>query len=178
MGSGIAVKMARQRPEMVNGLILMRPAWMDKPNPANLRIIRDIGVWLSQGTQDEAIERLNADPFYAELARSNPAAAKSILGAITRPHASDYAEVLTQIVEDRPLASLAELEALSTRTMVVGTPDDPLHPIEIAQAWAAKIPDATLCELPSKYTAPAAFQSELEAALDQFLSPTSTKISE
>ncbi|MBU2867255.1 alpha/beta fold hydrolase [Pacificibacter marinus] len=171
MGAGIAIKMALQRPDLVNGLILLRPAWMDEPNPKNLKIIHDIGVWLSQGTKLDAIDRLNKDRFYHDLTLTNPAAAKSILGAITRSNSRKNAPVLTQMVEDTPLASLADLAAIGAKTLVVATPDDPLHPREIAQAWADQIPSATLCELPSKYVAPAAFQSGLNAALDTFLRP-------
>ncbi|WP_083923183.1 alpha/beta fold hydrolase [Ahrensia kielensis] len=171
MGAGIAIKMALKRPDLVNGLILLRPAWMDKTHPKNLKIIHEIGVWLSQGPEQDAIDRLNKDPFFFNLTRTNPAAAKSILGAINRPNSRNNAPVLTQIIEDTPLASLGDLKAIAAKTLVVATPNDPLHPLDIARAWASEIPSATLCELPSKYVAPAAFQSGLNTALDTFLRP-------
>jgi len=168
MGSGIAVEVARRRPERVKGLILLRPAWMNVARPANLKIISKIGDWLCRGTQVEAIDQLNKDPFYIELLRSNPAAASSILGAITRNNACDHAPVLAQMVDDAPFASLEDLHDITTQTLVVGTPEDPLHPIEIAQAWAHAIPHATYRELPSKYVEPTAFQTALDRALGEF----------
>ncbi len=169
MGSGVAIQIARRRPELVDALILLRPAWMDKSGPKNLKIIGDIGRWLSDCTPQDAIKQLNEDPFYAQLVQSNPAAAKSILDAITRSNACENAPVLTQMVDDAPFTSLADLKGVKAKTLVVGTRNDPLHPMEIAQAWARTIPQATFCELPSKYVEPAAFQAGLEAALDAFL---------
>src|ERR687889_604426 len=40
MGAGVALRFALAEPERVRGLVLIRPAWLDRPNPPNLAVFR------------------------------------------------------------------------------------------------------------------------------------------
>ena len=46
-----------------------------------------------------------------------------------------------------PGPTLTDLWAISTPTVVVGLRDDPLHPCQTAQDWAANIPNARYVEV-------------------------------
>ena len=168
MGAGIAVNVALRQPDRVSALVLVRPAWLDRPNPANLKIIGDIGRWLESASATEASDRLKSDPFYSELVKTNPAAAMSILGTMTRENAVSHAPVLSQMVASAPFASLSELARFTGPALVIATPDDPLHPVEIAAAWAEAVPGAHLSVLPSRYRCPDEFQSALDTQLVGF----------
>ena len=61
MGAGVALQFALRYPMRVKALILSRPAWLDVPCPANLRILRDLASWLQKWGPAGAKELLLAD---------------------------------------------------------------------------------------------------------------------
>jgi pimeloyl-ACP methyl ester carboxylesterase len=66
-----------------------------------------------------------------------------------------------------PGPARCELAALTMPSCVLALRDDPLHPLEVARAWAAALPSAQLVELPRQ--APAADRSVFGAAVAAWL---------
>jgi pimeloyl-ACP methyl ester carboxylesterase len=91
MGAGVALAFALAHPERVNGLILVRPAWLDRPFPTNLRWFPLVASLLQEYPADEAAHRCEQSPAFSELAAESKPAAESLLGQFRRPHARERA---------------------------------------------------------------------------------------
>ena len=61
-------------------------------------------------------------------------------------HPEAVAEALREVPRSRPFEELSELEFLDVPALVVASHDvaDPGHPYAVAEAWAARLPQATL----------------------------------
>jgi pimeloyl-ACP methyl ester carboxylesterase len=168
MGAGIALRIALDAPERVAGLLLIRPAWIDRPALPHLGLVARVGAWQSR-TPAQAPDLLEADPEFRAIAAANPAAAQSLRGLLTRPQAMEAAAVLSALVEDRPFESLDDLARIARPAAVFANADDPLHPPAIAEAIAARLPFARLVRIPSRYMEPAAHLAALRSEATQFL---------
>lgn len=169
MGAALATRMALMAPHRVQGLVLVRPAWINRAALPHLSIVARIGRWLSDTSPTVAAARLELDRDFAEIGRTNQPAADSIRGLLTRPQATDAADMLHAMVHDRPFAHLADLETITCPAVVMANPDDPLHPIAIAQHIYGRLPNAEYRLLPSRYLAPAGHFAALTFAIDTFL---------
>lgn len=66
-------------------LILSRPAWLDAPDPANLKIIRALSSWPQEGGPQRVRERLLAAAEYHRILAVSRDNAASILRQLERP---------------------------------------------------------------------------------------------
>jgi pimeloyl-ACP methyl ester carboxylesterase len=71
MGAGVALAFALAHPERVNGLILVRPAWLDRPFPANLRWFPLAASLLQEYPADEAARRCEQSSAFSPSWRRN-----------------------------------------------------------------------------------------------------------
>lgn len=168
MGAAVSLRVALQAPERVHGLVLIRPAWIDRAALPHLALIGRIGRWQAAGP-GVAAERLAADREFMEIARTNFAAAQSIAGLLTRAQADGSPQVLSAMVHDRPFARLSELEAIDCPALVLASDDDPLHPIAVAHDIFGGLQTAQYELLPSRYRAPNAHFSALQTSVETFL---------
>ena len=169
MGSGIALRIALDYPELVSGLILVRPAWVDAPGRPHLDLIADIGHWIETDGPDAARFLLSEDERYATMREHNGAAAASVAGVIDSVTATGRPDVLPAMVESQPMGTMAELAAIEQPALVISTEHDYLHPVYIAESWAQALPNAELVGSPPRYLAPVAHQTFLTAAMNAFI---------
>lgn len=170
MGSGISLRIALDYPELVEGLILVRPAWVDAPGRPHLDLIADIGEWMEADGPDAARFRLSEDERYqAMLDKVGPAAA-SLAGVIDSVMATGRPDVLAAMVESQPMETMAELADVHQPAIVIATEHDELHPVDIAKSWADALPNGELLGSPPRYLAPVAHQTFLTAAMNDFMS--------
>jgi pimeloyl-ACP methyl ester carboxylesterase len=73
---------------------------------------------------------------------------------------------------DFPLSDGAQWADITTPTLVIATHGDPIHPFTIAEAIAARIPTATLHEVPSIETDPRAYTRDITDSLATFADKT------
>jgi pimeloyl-ACP methyl ester carboxylesterase len=169
MGAGVAVNLALRYPERVSALLLIRPAWTDEPNPPHLSAMRCVGELL-QRLDSVVGARVFADsPEYTRVAEASAAAASSLLQQFRDPSASERAVRLVQMPLSNPFKRLADLGALDTPSMVVAAPNDPLHPVEVAQEWAAHIPGSRWFQTASRDADPDAYHRDLTASVGRFV---------
>lgn len=173
MGAGVAMAVAMAAPHMVRSILVVRPAWLNAPNPDNLAIIARIGGWLTKGGVSGALEALENDPEYAFIAEETPLAAASLVQAITRPNAERYSPVLSAMVSDAPFKRLADLRNLNKPIMVATCNADALHPVSAARIIANSVPCSTFEMLPPRYLEPVAHEAALIAAIRNFLTELS-----
>jgi pimeloyl-ACP methyl ester carboxylesterase len=65
-------------------------------------------------------------------------------GQFTAPHAAERAVRLDRIPHSAPAPDTASIRQVRQPALVVGAPRDPVHPLGLAEATAAALPDATL----------------------------------
>jgi pimeloyl-ACP methyl ester carboxylesterase len=170
LGAGTALNLTVRYPGRVAGLVLCRPAWLDRPQAEfNRNAYAEIADLLDRMPTDAAVDYYRETRTYRSVQAVSPAAAASLLGQIVRPRAAENADLLRTFPAISPTTSTATWEAVDAPTLVIGHDDDPFHPYEIAQAYADTIPDALLRTVPSKDADPAGFTTNIRAALNDFL---------
>lgn len=171
IGAGVALAFALAHPKRVAGLILVRPAWLDRPDPSNLRWFPLVARLLREFSAEEAARRFEQSPDFSELQALSKPATGSLLGQFRRSHARERAVILTQMPASAPMKSLEECQQLQIPTLVVVNARDPVHPDTFGHQLAAAIPGAALTRITSKTESETLHQIELERTLKDFLQP-------
>jgi pimeloyl-ACP methyl ester carboxylesterase len=169
MGAGVAVNLALRYPERVSALLLIRPAWTDEPNPVHLSALSYAGDLLQRMGSVVGARVFADSPDYRRVLGVSAAAAASLLEQFRDPLAAQRAARLVQMPLSNPFKRLADLGALDVPATVVAAPADPLHPIEIAEAWAAQMPGVGWFRTASRDGDPAAYHGDLTASVERFV---------
>jgi pimeloyl-ACP methyl ester carboxylesterase len=169
LGAAIALRLAVRRPELVRGLFLARPAWVDGAAPANLLPNALVGELLARFSPGEARSRFEASEEARQLAVLAPDNLSSLRGFFSREPVTVTSELLRRISSDGPGVSRREIEALRVPALVLGTARDRLHPLAHLDALARMIPGARRREIASKAESRERYRDELRAALSDFL---------
>ena len=168
MGAAVSLRVALQAPERVEGLVLVRPAWIDRFALPHLAVVGRVGRW-QESEPDRAAGQLAADREFIAIERDNAAAAESIAGLLSRAQATASAGVLSAMVHDRPFARLSDLERIECSALVLANEHDPLHPVALAHDIFGRLPAARYQLVPSRYRRPQAHISALRAEITSFL---------
>jgi pimeloyl-ACP methyl ester carboxylesterase len=169
MGAAIALRLAVIRPDLIRGLVLARPAWITAAAPANMAPNALVGELLRYHPADKARTLFEATSTAAELARVAPDNLASLRGFFSRQPTATTAELLRRISADGPGVADADLARIAVPTLIIGTAQDFVHPIDHARTLARLIPEARLAEITPKGADPAAYQTDFRLALATFL---------
>jgi pimeloyl-ACP methyl ester carboxylesterase len=169
MGAGIALTLGMLRPNLLNNLFLVRPAWLAKPAHPHLDLVATLGALSTRHTPDEVASLVSASDSFKERLADIPAAAESLLQAAYRPQARKAAAVLPHMVNDQPVSRLTALSRLHCPALVLGSNADPLHPVLLARELASALPQGRYVQLPPRYLDPAAHQAALNNSFRSFL---------
>jgi len=172
MGSGISLAFGLRHPKMVKGLVLCRPAWLDTPNPPNLSIFPLIAGLVERWGLGEARHELEQTAFYKELRANYPASAESICSLFDRPEREALVAAFQAFPASAPLNSLEELRTLDLPSLVLANRNDPIHPFELAEVLAKKLPGAHFQEFPSKSESLAEHYRQFRRLVVAFLEAT------
>jgi pimeloyl-ACP methyl ester carboxylesterase len=166
MGAAIAMRLAVRRPDLVRGLILVRPAWATGAAPANMEPNAEVGRAIAAGDHGSLFAQGSTA---ARLAREAPDNLASLMGFFARAPLAVTAELLTTISADGPGVTPAEVAGLRLPALVCGCGEDAVHPLDMARGLAALIPGARWAELPPKGRDKPAHLAALQAAITAFL---------
>ena len=170
MGAGISLRIARDFPDRVSALVLVRPAWTNEAARPHLDIVADIGEWVTSQGVDVARKLLSSDERYQLMVECEPLAAASVANAIDGVAKTGRPEVLSAMVDSSPVDDLCELADVGQPAIVISTEHDRLHPVPIAEAVAAALPNETSLLAPPRYLEPEAHQDFLTHAINSFIS--------
>jgi pimeloyl-ACP methyl ester carboxylesterase len=169
MGSAVALNFTLRYPERVLGLVLSRPAWLDKPKLENVqwttlmaRLIRTHGADRGKQMFVQSLE-------YAQLLRESPSVAEGLARQFDNPRVEETVARIERIPPDSPCRSLAELKAIRVPTLVLANRQDPVHPFEYGQILSEAIPGATFRELTPKSVSPERHAADVQTHLGAFL---------
>lgn len=154
MGAGIAVALAAARPELVESLVLIRPAWLDVAPAVNLAPFSIIASFLERFGPVAGAESFRQTLEYQIIETQAPAMAASLLGQFTRPDAVSRTRVLTAMTNSTPLPTQAAYRHLDVDTLIIAAPDDPVHPDHIARTLHEWITGSELRFVPRKDLSP------------------------
>lgn len=146
MGAHTLLWLALHRPERVEGLVVITPAYEGESSDDPARMAH----WdaLSAGLRRGGIEGFLAaygEPRVPERLRETVLkVTRQRLALHERPEA--VADALRAVPRSHPFESLSELRSISVPTVVVASDDeaDPEHPRAVGEAYAAAIPGARL----------------------------------
>ena len=169
MGAAVALSLAIGSPELVGGLLLIRPAWVNAPARPHLDLLADIGEWIADEGVATARRRLVDDPRFAAIERDAPMCATGLVETTDRPHVAAAPMMLPTMVDDRPYRSDSDLGPCTMPTLVVSGEHDPLHPRWVADDLEALLPDATAHIAPPRYLQPERHQRAVADVIRSFL---------
>jgi pimeloyl-ACP methyl ester carboxylesterase len=131
LGAHVAATWAVRNPEKCAGLILALPAWSGAPHRAPAALAAKVSADV---VRDEGLATALSGTtgwLHDELSRAWHGYGDQLV-----PHLEEASESLAP--------TLDELRTLQVPTGIVGCTDDPVHPIDVARAWAEAIPRAVL----------------------------------
>ncbi len=173
MGAGVALNCALRYPQRASGLVLLRPAWLDAPNPDNVKVFGTIAAVLREHGAERGREVFQRHAVYAEVARQSSDSAESLLGLFTDPRAAETVARLELIPQDAPNRDRAAWQNVAVPTLIMATGQDPIHPVSYARVLASIIPGAEFRLLTSKSANLTQYTHELNQHLASFLQPFS-----
>ncbi len=166
MGAAIATRIAVRRPDLVRGLVLVRPAWGTQAAPPNMQANAEVGRMIAAGAGRGAFQN---SPTAKHLALVAPDNLASLMGFFDREPLAVTSTLLTQISTDGPGITDLDLAKLRLPVLICGTTLDAVHPLVLARELAALIPASRFIELPPKGADKPAHLAALHAAITDFL---------
>ncbi|MFY9688397.1 MAG: alpha/beta hydrolase [Candidatus Acidiferrales bacterium] len=163
MGTGVALRFARRSPARVAGLVLMLPVYAGE----------DRGLTEYQaarlGSLDPILAKVDREGIEAfrPLYRESPAMEAYFDSMIRSVHPPSFVATNRFVASGvQPFASAADLQAIVAPTLLIPG-NDPMHPAEISDLYAARIPNCVAARLPETADY-GAWSAEVAAAIGSF----------
>jgi pimeloyl-ACP methyl ester carboxylesterase len=169
MGAGVSLNFALRFPDRVRGLVLSRPAWLDRPMPKNLEIFPFIAQLIRQHGSQAGLEIFKQSASYLEIARLSPDSARSLVGQFEHPRAEETVAKLERLPQDAPSYDRGEWATITVPTLVLANQQDPFHPFEYGPTLAQLIPGAALKAVTSKSVSLEHHTADVQTAIETFL---------
>ena len=146
MGAATTLLFTLKYPHRVNALLLTGPAFGDVPNP-EIPSLHKMASEIEQYGQKEYL-RLSAQRM-----RENWGASEEVIEAVNFMQSSHQERSLITALETVKdwiiFDDLSEIAQLTMPICIVGWPNDPLHPLEMALRMCEYLPHAKLETIPS-----------------------------
>jgi pimeloyl-ACP methyl ester carboxylesterase len=169
MGAGVGLALAAARPDLVERLALVRPAWLIGRPTANLAPFRVIAELLDELGPASGEQAFASSAVLHAIEREAPAMAASLLKQFRRPDARGRARVLAEITRSQPLPDRAAYQTITVDTLVLVAPQDPVHPLDLGLRLAEYLPHARVAHLPRKLLDPSEHETALRRAIHDYL---------
>ena len=178
MGAAIAVRIALRQLLPVQRVVFVRPAFASKPLPHNLQAFPLIAQLLHDRGPDAGAVAFRSTAAYVAALAESPRGVAGLLTQFAAPGAAARAIRLMEIPRNRAYTRADELSALAARgvrSLVVGAPRDPVHPLTIAEEWAAGL-GSPLEVLPARDDGQRAQTEALRSLVTAWLSSTASPV--
>lgn len=144
MGAHTALRFALEHPSRVSALALITPAFDPQHHPSGLERWDALARGLRDGGIEGFLAAYDLDAIPQAWRVASETALRQRLAA--HEHLDSVADALEAIPRSAPFATIEQLAALRSPTLVVGSRDeaDPGHPLSTARAYARRIPHARL----------------------------------
>lgn len=169
MGAAVALNFALRYPRQLVGLILSRPAWLDRPNPPHLAIFPMIAELIQAHGAVEGHKQFLQTPEYQRLRALNADSAQSLAGHFLHPRAEETAIKFDRIARDTPCHGRSGWDEIRVPTLVMANRLDPIHPFEYGEELARSIPGAVFREVTPKSVSFIGHGLDIRAAFEDYL---------
>jgi pimeloyl-ACP methyl ester carboxylesterase len=163
MGAALSTRFALNHPEKVRALLLIRPAWLDRPNPPPLEMAKMAANLLETKGVQGALED---EKTFCGIPESFHCAFRD---QITKPLAYERRFRLERMPASSPISDWSEVERIECPTLVIGNDQDPVHPLEYARTWVEKLPTSRFAQVTSKLVDLELHEREVREAVVGFL---------
>ena len=169
LGAAVAVNVALRYPDRALGLVLVRPAWIDRPLPENVALYTTIARLIREPGPVEGLAQFRSSPAFLAMERGSPDCARSIVGQFENPRAQECAARLERLIADTPCLDRVTYGNLKLPTVILGNRQDPIHPWPLASSLSDLIPGALLREVAPKSVSLDRHAADVQQAIDDFL---------
>lgn len=150
MGAAIALRASLTPALDVKSLALIRPAFSHVPLPPNLRVMARIGDLLRDHEPDEARRMFVQTDDYRSVADITRIGAASLLSQFDGPRVTERAVRLRSVPRNVAYTDRSELTKVPVPALIIGTENDPVHPLPLAYNWRFGIPAGTFAIVPPR----------------------------
>lgn len=171
MGAALALRIALGEMLPVRRAVFIRPAFTRESLPPNLRSFPVIAELLARLGPAGGAAAFRESSLFQHIAAASPLGGRGLLGQFTAPDAEARAVRLSEIPRNSAYRDQSELAALAARgvpSLVVAAPRDPVHPVAVAEEWAAGL-GAPLLRVPARDDGQAAQTAALRAGVADWL---------
>jgi pimeloyl-ACP methyl ester carboxylesterase len=169
MGAALALHFALRWPERVSGLVLSRPAWLEKPYEWNVKMFTLIALLIRKHGARQGLVEFQQTPEYLEAAAKWPDVATSFCNQFLAGRAEETALKLERIITDSPHPDRMAWARVGVPVLVLGNRQDPVHPYEFAVELAGAIPGARFEEITAKSVSLERHTADVQRVLEKFL---------
>jgi len=169
MGAAVSLNFTLRYPERVIGLVLSRPAWLDKPMEQNMEIYTFIARLIRKHGPAQGLREFKESSQYSTILKQSPDSANSLVGQFENPRAQEAVVRLERIPGDAPNWDRREWTLIKVPTLILASRQDPIHPFEYGEALAQTIPGAELRELTPKSVNKELHVKDVQQFLENFL---------
>lgn len=160
MGAAVALRLAEIAGDRLSGALLIRPAFGPQPWPAHAAVFAVIADLLRRFGPAGA-DRFVETPEYRAVAAVSASGAASLVEQFSKPQAVERV-VRLEAVPANTAVDWNGVRDLGLPVTVVGAPQDPVHPLELATLWQQRIRGATLALVPARDEDPIGYAGALE----------------
>jgi pimeloyl-ACP methyl ester carboxylesterase len=136
-GAHLAAEWAVRNRARCAGLLAALPAWNGFPGRASASLAAKLSA--------DLVARDGLEPALAASVDGVPGWLADELSRAWRRHGDALADSL-RVAADRPAPGLGELSGLDVPVGIAACVDDPIHPAQVAHAWASALPRASVYE--------------------------------
>jgi pimeloyl-ACP methyl ester carboxylesterase len=169
MGAGISLAFGLKNPARTKALVLSRPAWLNSPQPENLKILQLIADLVEKYGPEQGVEHFRRSERFADLERVAPSSAKTVAALFTSREPEAIINTFRYIPTSVPFHSWEELRSVGAPALVLANRSDPIHPFEYAERLFSALPRATWRELPPKSESLELHQNRFREYVTEFL---------
>lgn len=169
MGAGIAARTAIDFPDLVRGLILIRPAWLDSRFPDNLALLPLIAQLFQENGLDKWQSAYDRHPLVHEFKQLDPLLVDSLRQHFDVQSNIERSARLVCMPGDRPINDWHEVKTLDIPALVIACEADPVHPLRFAEVWAARLPQASLRHAATRSLHPQQHADDVCSHVGEFL---------
>jgi pimeloyl-ACP methyl ester carboxylesterase len=169
MGAGVTLNFTLRCPERVAGLVMVRPAWLDRSMTDNLQVIDYIGSQIRRYGAKQGLELFKKSGLYESFLRESPDVANSLVGQFEHPRAEETVVKLERMPRDAPNYDSREWERIRVPTLILAHHKDYIHPFEYGERLHEGIPGSEFGEVTPKSVSLERYTQDVQNTIGDFL---------
>lgn len=166
MGAAVSLRLALDFPQMVEKLVLIRSAWINKPMDERFIELFDL---CAHHLDTKDLEGFKRQTKYIKFSKDNQRLGDLFLAFFLDRAAHRYPSKFAFLPKERPFTEWSELAKITCPTLVLGNRQDVIHPFEYSEQIAQHLSNSRFYEIISKDVDSSKHLKQLNYHLKSFL---------